>query len=77
MDKRTPDELSRKEIVARWMGQSKDADKWHLKHTKLKRKHTAMVAEVERMSGMLEQLDKRVTAIEFEHKYQDTDEDYR
>ena len=36
-----------------------------------------MVAEVERMSGMLEQLDKRVTAIEFEHKYQDTDEDYR
>ena len=50
-----------------------------------------MVAEGERMSGMLEKLvhfstrtadileklDKRVTAIEFEHKYQDTDEDYR
>jgi len=37
MDKRTPDELSRKEIEARWLASVKDADKWHKKHTDLKR----------------------------------------
>jgi|TARA_R110000824_G_C15052766_1_gene661647 hypothetical protein len=37
MDERYPDELSRKEIEARWLASVKDADKWHKKYTDLKR----------------------------------------